>query len=239
MWTLLMTLLLLHESIANRYITNNNQNAIEYQSYVRHDGYIHHVNPNSKLYQVLSFLKSVQNVHKPGQEYGKIKIGIYAGFAAQFQMAAAEWMRALAAVNFSMPILIEGEITGYSNNPSCAADNYQFTCYFYPVSDYHHQLLQEGKEVPVKIGGFDPSLISYIPPRFQEYGASYWWAAIQYYLFRLKPAVMRHVLAQGQKMRHGLGFPYNLQHFIAGIHIRYEVNIITVVITCINFLLMK
>lgn len=76
---------------------------------------VHHRSHPASLAKALHFLHNVQTPADCSGPYATVSIGLWGGFAAQFQLAAAEWMRALAGLNFSVPVLIQGRLMGYSD----------------------------------------------------------------------------------------------------------------------------
>lgn len=169
------------------------------------------------LQEALHFLSSIQNpANCSATEYIKAGIGVKGGFAAQFQLAAREFMLGLAAGGFQLPVLIEGPLTGYSEGSQCKKANHQWTCFFEAPTKCQNQLSTQAKEQIIKNW---PSEIDSIPPQFKARGLVSWWAAVQYYLFRFKPFVYRHIAEEAKDMHAHRGYPYGLP--IAGMHVRH------------------
>lgn len=62
-----------------------------------------------RLENAMTFINAVQQPDNcTGLDYLVMDIGIHGGFAAQFQLAAKEWMHLFAAYNYSVPVLIQG-----------------------------------------------------------------------------------------------------------------------------------
>ena len=171
---------------------------------------------DQRLENAVNFINRVQQPDScKGLEYGVIGIGINGGFAAQFQYAAKEWMHFFASYNFSIPVLIQGRLIGYSDNSVCDYAKHEWTCYFKPMSECEAELLKTGRRVPDN----KPRRYSPIPDEFQKYGSAFWWGAVQYKMFQLQPAVVEHIHAQAQLMNHDNGFPFGLP--LAGLHVRH------------------
>jgi hypothetical protein len=82
-----------------------------------------------------------------GQKYVEISMGIGGGFAAQFQLAAAEWVQAAAFHNFSVPVIIVGKLIGYSDCPQCDHVNRDWTCFFQQLSICQQELVKSGQKL--------------------------------------------------------------------------------------------
>lgn len=169
-----------------------------------------------RLENAMTFIDAVQQPDDcTGLEYLVMDIGINGGFAAQFQLAAKEWMHLFAAYNFSVPVLIQGRIIGYSDNKVCDSVNHAWTCYFQPMSECEDTLRKTGKQ----IAGNKPRRHSPVPDAFEKYGFAFWWGAVQYKMFQLQPVVIEHIHAQASMMNRGFGFPFGLP--LAGLHVRH------------------
>lgn len=170
------------------------------------------------LIDALDFINEVnQPKNCTGLTYSVVGMGINGGFAAQFQLAASEWMRAFAASNYSRPILIEGSLKGYSVGRECAHVNHDWTCFFHPMSSCQKELLRSGKRVdPDRYGWNDDDSI---PPKYRHLGFSFWWGVVQFKMFRLLPVVERYVADEARSMMRGHGFPFGLT--MAGMHVRH------------------
>lgn len=169
-----------------------------------------------KLESVMTFINAVQQPDDcTGKEYLVMDIGIHGGFAAQFQLAAKEWMHLFAAYNYSVPVLIQGRIIGYSDNKVCDSVDHAWTCYFQPMSECEETLRKTGKQ----IAGNKPRRHSPVPDQFEKYGYAFWWGAVQYKMFQLQPMVVEHIHAQASVMNRGFGFPFGLP--LAGLHVRH------------------
>ena len=152
-------------------------------------------NPPSQLSQMLAFIDSMQNpANCTGLEYYISDMGTGGGFAAHFQLAASQWMRALKLVEFKKPVIIQGKIWRYSEGKECKKSGYDWTCFFEPVSRCQEELLKTGKQIQVNVDSvvLDDKLI---PKQFREVGLWRWWGTIQAYMFhRMKPKVMEYVI---------------------------------------------
>jgi hypothetical protein len=172
----------------------------------------------SLLQEGLQFISNIQNPSNcTGQKYMITDIGIPGGFASQFQLAAAIWMRMLAETNFEMPILIKGKLIGYSEGKECSKYDNEWTCFFLPTSTCQKELLSTGvlvKDHPKTLSN-DES----IPIQFQKHGLMLWWSIIQSYLFRFQPYMQNYLLASTQQMSNSRSFPYGLP--MAGVHVRH------------------
>ena len=146
------------------------------------------------LESMLKFLEDMQNPNNcTGAEYVVSDMGTGGGFAAHFQLAASQWMRALKLVEFEKPVLIIGQIYRYSGGKECKRAGYDWTCFFEPTSRCQKELLKSGKQVQVNVDslGLDSKLI---PEKFQEVGLWKWWGVVQAYMFhRMKPEVLQYV----------------------------------------------
>lgn len=160
---------------------------------------------SDSLSEMLDFLHQMQNPGNcTGLEYVISDMGTGGGFAAHFQLAASQWMRAAKLVNFEKPVLIMGRIWRYSEGKECKRDGHDWTCFFQPMSACQKELLKSGKQVGVNVDsiGLDNKLI---PDKFQEKGLWKWWGAIQAFMFyRVKPPVLQYVARKAQVAQ----FPY-------------------------------
>ena len=121
--------------------------------------------------------------HGLGIEYSVVDMGIGGGFAAHFQLAASDWMRALAAMKFETPIFIIGKIKGYSTVPACDKYDQDWRCYFKDLSACQRQILKVGERVPVPNHDNKKSAI---PAEFEHMGMAWWWGVLQRKMFRLR-----------------------------------------------------
>lgn len=153
------------------------------------------------LTRALHFLHKVQNANCSGP-YAVVTMGVWGGFAAQFQLASAEWMRAIAGLEFQVPVLIVGRLMGYSDAAACKHVHHDWTCYFHPSSSCQGQLLATGKRIEAK---YPPNDEAAVP---KELGVSFafWWGAVQLYLFNVKPFVEEHIAHHIASMNRGHGF---------------------------------
>jgi hypothetical protein len=186
----------------------------------------HNIDRVELLHKGFKFLDSILNPSNcekvealKGLPYMIVDIGIPGGFASQFQLAASIWMRTLAETNFSIPILVRGPLTGYSEGKECEKYDFSWNCYFLSTSRCEKEILKSG--FLIKATNRSLSNEESIPPAFQIYDFSVWWAIIQSYLFRLQPYIEQYILKTTtyQKMTNGRIFPYGLP--LAGIHVRH------------------
>lgn len=154
-----------------------------------------------------------------GHEYSVVEAGFGGGFASQFQVVAAEWLKAAAGHNYSLPVLIRGHLRGYSDGKECSHVNKDWTCLFLPMSACQDTLLQHGRRVEWAPGTGKVVLdASIVPPEFRAKGLAWWWGTVQAYMFRLQPAVERYIhdeLAHMNQSFPALGSP------VAGLHVRH------------------
>lgn len=173
-----------------------------------------------QLEEALHFINGVQQPDNcTGGEYLLMEIGIHGGFAAQFQLAAAEWMRLFAAGQFRTPVLIRGRIIGYTDGAHCAHVANDWTCYFHPTSACQEELLRTGRALrsfQLRPAAFDAETV---PPQFQQLGLAFWWGAVQTKLFHMQPEVQQYIAARARVMNAGRGFPFGLS--AAGLHVRH------------------
>lgn len=178
----------------------------------------HHGYHRKELEEALKFIDSIQQPFDcKNKEYSTIDIGIGAGFAAQFQLAASEWFRAFAAGNFKIPVLIRGKIVGYSEGPECTSAKHQWTCFFLPMSNCEAELVASGKRIDLP--SFNRRDSDAVPKQFSHLGFAFWWGVVQVKMFRPLPFVERHVLEQSRIMEGGNGFPFGTP--LAGMHVRH------------------
>jgi hypothetical protein len=120
------------------------------------------------LIKAHEFIRRVQEPENcTNLEFAVADMGISGGFAAQFQLAAAEWMRTFAGAQFKLPVLLMGRLHGYSDGPQCSNVKHDWTCYFHPVSSCQAELLATGKRVSIKHW---PSDEACVPPAFAAQG---------------------------------------------------------------------
>ena len=122
---------------------------------------------NSLLSEALRFIDSVQQpINCHGMNYTIVDIGIGGGFAAQFQLAASDWMRVFASHNYSIPVLIKGRLFGYSDGIECKHVSQDWTCYFQPMSRCQDILLSTGTNIGRGNVRYDDNMN--IPPQFKH-----------------------------------------------------------------------
>ena len=85
-----------------------------------------------------------------GQEYAVAEFGGRAGFAAQFQLSATEFICTLAHYDYRIPVLLIGPAHGYSEGPECNTAKHDWTCFFRPISKCQSEWLKTGKRLPNK-----------------------------------------------------------------------------------------
>jgi hypothetical protein len=171
---------------------------------------------DQRLEDAIAFINNVQQPDNcTGLEYLVMDIGIHGGFAAQFQLAAKEWMHMFAAYNYSVPVLIQGRIIGYSDHSACDHTKHEWTCYFQPMSECEETIRKTGKQLAFS----RPRRWSPVPDQFEKYGYAFWWGVVQYKMFQLQPVVAEHIHALAALMNHGNGFPFGLP--LAGLHVRH------------------
>lgn len=135
-----------------------------------------------------------------GIEYVWSDMGCGGGFAAHFQLAAAQWLRAAAMTEYKVPVIIKGNILKYSEGEQCKHVNGDWTCFFLPMSTCQDKLLKDGKQIQVDInksGPFDDNLI---PKQFRHVGIAYWWGLVQERMFRLQPKVLEYVTTEALRI---------------------------------------
>eukprot|EP01039_Chlorochromonas_danica_P004648 gene4648-5090_t len=172
---------------------------------------------SADLVKALQFLHGIQHPVNCSGPYTVVTIGLRGGFAAQFQLAAAEWMRALSGLNFESPVLIQGRLMGYSDGHECQHVNHDWTCFFNPPSQCHDELLARGQKVDVK--RYPANDDEAVPSAFSTQGQAFWWGAIQLYLFNVRPFVEEYIYRQISLMHRGRGFTLGLP--MAGMHVRH------------------
>ena len=195
------------------------------KKWLHQDAFQAHTNIRSQALPVaMRFLDDIFNPYNCSTEklkdleYGVVEMGVGGGFAAHFQLAASDWMRALAAVNFSKPILIKGKIKGYSTVPACDAYDQEWTCYFQYISRCQEEMIKIGRLV--NIPNYDAKKgIGLVPKQFDYLGIAWWWGVLQRRMFRLRKDTLQSVLYEGYKFREELGFP--LSPPVGGVHVRH------------------
>lgn len=150
------------------------------------------------------------------QNYAIVEMGGGGGFASQFQMASADFLRAATYFNYSIPILILGHIRGYSDGHECDYVHQEWTCFFLPTSTCAKQLIDTGKPISWEFKVIDDTVI---PGDFKHMGLGWWWGVIQSRLFRLQPHVEMYIAKEALLMNDGRGFPHDTS--IAGLHVRH------------------
>lgn len=173
------------------------------------------VSQNKK--NAFDFIDAMQNpANCTGAEYAVVDMGCGGGFAAHFQLAAAEWLKVAGYFNYSKPVLIVGHIRGYSDGPECHSVNKDWTCFFLPMSACQSTLLSTGKRLDLNYKGIDESVI---PMQFRHLGLAWWWGLVQARMFRFQPPVETHIFSESSKMDGGKGFPFSYP--VAGLHVRH------------------
>jgi hypothetical protein len=105
------------------------------------------------------------------------------GFFSHFQSYAKTMMFGLHHMNFSAPLIPQGDILGYSTTKHCDFAQRSFYCYFQDLSPC--QANWSSSTVPLspsvyRYRAFDRAII---PQEFQRHGEAFWWGALQYYVF--------------------------------------------------------
>ena len=170
-----------------------------------------------------NFLQPTTGCH--GKDYMINKIGVDSyfngGFASQFQMTAAIWLRMAAATNYTVPVIIQGPIVKYTTVPQCDHVKGDITCIFLPMSSCQNEYLSSGKALPPSDGGVADIDISMVPIQFVHMGLTWWWGIVQARMFRLQPHLQKHVeeeIAHMKTVTHH-GFPFGAP--VAGLHVRH------------------
>lgn len=97
--------------------------------------------------QAMIFLDKMMNPRNcTGATYAVVEMGIGGGFAAHFQLAASDWMRALVSFNFSIPVLIIGKIKGYSTVSACDKYDQDWRCFFEDLSNCQSEVTNNAKK---------------------------------------------------------------------------------------------
>ena len=171
---------------------------------------------DQRLEDAMAFINAVQQPENcTGLDYLVVEMGINGGFAAQFQFAGKEWMHLFAAHNFSVPVLIQGRIIGYSDNKACDDVKRQWTCYFKPMSECEEVMRKTGRQITSD----KPRRFSPVPTPFAKHGEAFWWGVVQFKMFQLQHVVIEHIHAQSTLMNRKIGFPFGLP--LAGLHVRH------------------
>jgi hypothetical protein len=184
-----------------------------------------HVPPETELaFRFLDdFLHPTTGCH--GKSYMVNEIGsgsdFNGGFASQFQMTAAVWLRMAAATNYTVPVIIRGPIAKYTTVPQCDHVKGDITCIFLPMSSCQDEYLSSGKILPPSDGGVADIDVSMVPAQFVHMGLTWWWGIIQTRMFRLQHPLQKHVeeeIARMKTVTHH-GFPFGTP--VAGLHVRH------------------
>jgi hypothetical protein len=85
-----------------------------------------------------------------GKEYAVVEFGGKAGFAAQFQLSAIEWLCTLSHHKYRVPVLLIGKLKGYSEGRECNHVSHDWTCFFKPISNCQDVLLKTGRKIESK-----------------------------------------------------------------------------------------
>eukprot|EP01031_Cornospumella_fuschlensis_P037167 gene37167-45110_t len=171
------------------------------------------------LAKALSFIAKVQEPLNCTGPYAVVEVGLPAGFAAQFQMASALFMRAFAALDYKVPVLIVGHLIGYSDGQECAWAGNQWTCFFHPTSTCHTALLAQKPEMLVTPSSYKARDELTVPPEFAAQGLAFWWGAVQTHIFNVRGFVEDFFERRLEQMNDRRGFILGLP--MAGIHVRH------------------
>lgn len=169
------------------------------------------------------FLQPTTGCH--GKDYMVNQIGsgsdFNGGFASQFQMTAAIWLRMAAATNYTIPVIIKGPIVKYTTVPQCDHVKGDITCIFLPMSSCQDEYFSSGKIVPPSDGGVADIDISMVPIQFVHMGLTWWWGIIQSRMFRLQLPLQKYVSEEIAHMKivNHHGFPFGAP--VAGLHVRH------------------
>jgi hypothetical protein len=164
-------------------------------------------NSASLLVSAFSLLNKVQNpanCSSPNVRYAVVRCGHKAGFASQYQLTAISWLKVLALLDYSVPVLIVGRLQGYTDGKDCDHVHNDWTCYFLPMSACQRELLASGSsrvEVSaeqIRDMKIDESHL--IPAAFREKGMAWWWGVVQAYMLRVQPNVQAYIREQMQWM---------------------------------------
>ena len=157
-----------------------------------------------------------------GSRYEVADIGFGGGFASQFQMAASNWIRAAAAFDYTIPVIVQGSIHGYTTTEECKHVNHSFTCVLLPMSSCEDELLASGVRVGADPIRFNSEFnASFVPAEFASLGINWWWGIVQSRMFRIQPSVEKHIEQKIQYLKEidGYGFPFSRS--VAGMHVRH------------------
>lgn len=158
-----------------------------------------------KIHTFLDAMQTPQNCS--GIEYVWSDMGCGGGFAAHFQLAAAQWMRAASITGYKMPVLIIGSIWKYSEGKECTHVGGDWTCFFLPMSGCQAEIKKTGKQVQVDFNKLTTFTDELIPAQFRHVGIAYWWGIVQERMFRFQPAVRRYIHEEAARLNAGQGFP--------------------------------
>lgn len=146
-----------------------------------------------------------------GKNYTIVSTGDGGGFASQFQIIAAQFLRVIAGHGYTVPVIIQGHFKGYTEGIECSHVKSDWTCLFLPVSTCQHEFLKSGTVVPHSVNTKYHVDSSMIPAQFAHKGLAWWWGIIQARLFRVEHTVEKYIR---EEMRHmkgmnaGRGFPF-------------------------------
>lgn len=157
-----------------------------------------------------------------GTRYSVAYIGFGGGFASQFQMAASNWIRAAAAFDYTIPVVVRGTIHGYTTTEECTHVKYSYSCVLLPMSSCEDEILAGGVFVESDPVRFNAEFnVSLVPQEFASLGLNWWWGIVQSRMFRVQPSVEKHILQKIEYLKEidGYGFQFNLP--TAGLHVRH------------------
>lgn len=178
-----------------------------------------HLHSHGPLKEAMSFLNNMMQPESgcKGLKYAVVDMGCGGGFAAHFQLAASDWLRKAAGLNYTVPVIIVGSIRGYSQGPECAKVKSDWTCYFHPMSSCQEELIATGTRI-TNVPEIDISDNS-IPNAFRHLGLPFWWGVVQFRMFRVQNNVLEHIKHQAMYMGNNQHFPF--YQSIAGLHVRH------------------
>lgn len=109
------------------------------------------------------------------------------GFFSQFQSFTKSLLYGLHHTKYSIPVIPQGHLVGYSTANACAFADRSFHCYFQHLSSCQSKVQASNTSHSSILHPshyrYKPFNTEMIPEEFQSYGPTFWWGTMQYYVF--------------------------------------------------------
>lgn len=205
--------------------TNDHTHLHHYRGQNHQQMHLLNTTRSQQLFAALKYIENIQNLPAcaTAEEYYLLGFG-GGGFCSQFQSLSSQFMYGLRIGDFHHPVLLGGHFRGYSENEFCHSYGSDWLCYFQPPSTCQNELKSKGRQLPTPSNVRPPQLSQAVPEQFRALGTSFWWGAVQFFLFQPRPFIDAYLDTTAMQSFHSSNgmlkvFPSHVP--VAGLHIRH------------------